>query len=134
MTDPISSSFRGVDLLCSKGITAIIDESLKIIECNKAFEDFTGYLRQEIINASPEIFIAAIEHEKANELLTNALSGRPENEYLSFITPKKEKRVGNVSLVPFFEDGVAVGVYCFIKDVSVKIKNNKKTFFHRDKC
>ena len=128
MTDPISSSFRGVDLLCSKGITAIIDESLKIIECNKAFEDFTGYLRQEIINASPEIFIAAIEHEKANELLTNALSGRPENEYLSFITPKKEKRVGNVSLVPFFEDGVAVGVYCFIKDVSVKIKNNKKTF------
>lgn len=128
MTDPVSRSFKGIDLLCSKGITAILDESLKLIQCNQAFIEFTGYPRQQLINSSAELFISPLEHEKINDLLTNALSGRPENEYFSFITPTKERKIGNVSLVPFFEEGVVSGVYWFIKDVSARVRSNKNTF------
>ena len=126
MNSPISAAFfKGYDLISASEIIVIINQDFKIINCNSGFADFLKYEKDQVLEKELEEFIPLNEHSKTHFLVQNALSGQPGNEYISFRTINQKKKVGNVSVVPLFEDNLVTGVYCFIKDVSKKVFQNK---------
>lgn len=120
--------FKGIDLLSSSCITAILNDEGCLVNVNPQFCRFLELPKDAIINQPLEMFIKGNEKNKAGIFFENALGGQPENAYLGFITPGNERKIGNVTFVPLFEDQVITGVYCFIKDVSERVKENKNTF------
>ena len=129
MISPISAAaFKGYDLISASEIIIIINQDFRIINCNSGFSDFLQYEKKQVLDKELEEFIPVQEHSKIHFLIQNALGGQPGNEYISFRTINKKKKIGNVSVVPIFEDNLVTGVYCFIKDVSKKIFRNRSVF------
>src|SRR5687768_6999282 len=129
MAFPIPCSINNFDLVStSPGVVAVINDDFLIRDCSERFADFFELPKSLIIKKEFTDFVVLREQEKATTIVQNALSGQPENTYLSFATQGLKKKVGSISFVPLFENSVATGVFCFIKDVSNKVAQNKNIF------
>lgn len=128
MTSPPSYAINNWDIVSNSGVVAVIGDDFLILNCSDQFADFFELAKSSIIKKEFTDFVVLREQDKANNLMLNALSGRPENTYLSFVAPGEKKKVGNISLVPLFENNMVSGVFCFIKDVSNKVAQNKNIF------
>jgi len=129
MALPVSDPIHNCEIVSSSSaVVAIINDDFLILDCSDHFAGFFELPKSLIIKREFTDFVVLREQAKANTMVQNALSGQPENTYLSFVTRGTKKKVGNISFLPLFENSVVTGVFCFIKDVSNKVAQNKNVF------
>src|SRR5215210_2937649 len=104
MAFPIPYSISNFDIVSSSpGVVAVINDDFLILDCSERFAEFFELPKSLIIKKEFTDFVVLREQEKATAIVENALSGHPENTYLSFVTQSPKKKVGSISFVPLFD-------------------------------
>lgn len=126
--NPISTNANNILLLQN---TAEVAFSLNLKGCLLDYTAaFAEFLDQDCVAVGSGLVDFACSSEKhlALKFTRKALSGIPAHGHLAFRTSKGEKRIGRITLVPFFEDGTIAGASGFIKDVTETVNSNKEAF------
>ncbi|MDB5195693.1 MAG: hypothetical protein JWP88_63 [Flaviaesturariibacter sp.] len=108
-------------------IAFLVDLDGNITDYNKAFASFLDHSSTSL-KASIIDFTCSSEKHLALKFTRKATSGIPAYGHLAFRTGTGEQRIGKITLVPFFEDGVIAGATGFIQDVTQTVNSNKETF------
>jgi len=92
-----------------------------------ASQQLLQFLEKENVKGQPFFKLAIeAEKEKAANFCNDVLAGTPVFGYLALQHNGDEKKVVNLSMVPMLEEAHISGAYCFFKDVTETVINNKK--------
>ncbi|MDB5251738.1 MAG: multi-sensor hybrid histidine kinase, partial [Flaviaesturariibacter sp.] len=117
-----------IDLSATEEIAFLLDGAGLITAVNKAFKAFVGYPAADVDGMTLPDFIVPAEKPRAREFVRKALVGSPAYGHLAFQTRSGERRIGKVTIVPCFENGVATGACCFVQDVTATVNLNRDIY------
>jgi PAS domain S-box-containing protein len=101
------------------------DRHSRLLRCNELLCRFLGLSLDLLLHRDFTELPVPEEREKAATLLGNAQKGLPDTGYLAFHTPEGRK-LGQVTIVPQFQNGQPAGVFGFILDATDRIEKTRK--------
>ncbi|GAA4341604.1 PAS domain S-box protein [Flaviaesturariibacter amylovorans] len=103
------------------------DAAGRIAGCNALLPEFLGSTEDALLQRPFAAFAEEGERDKAQQLLDSALQGQPDTGYIAFPTPAGRK-LGQVTVVPMFQDGQPSGLFGFIHDATDRIEKTVRLF------
>jgi PAS domain S-box-containing protein len=100
------------------------DGDSRILCCNSLLCDFLGLSEKDLLKRSFSELPVPEERQRAAQLLLRASEGLPDTGYLAFMTPKGRK-LGQITVVPQFNNGQPAGVFGFILDATDRIEKTR---------
>lgn len=111
----------------AKGMVAVFNNNGFITSVSHQLAQFLAASEDELIGGHFAQWAVEDEKEKAQNFCNDVLAGIPVFGYLALQPVGAPKKVVNLSMVPLVNDGCISGAYCFLKDVTETVVNNKKT-------
>lgn len=110
----------------AKGMVAVLNTNGIITKASHHLAQFLAADEEELTGQFFTHLAIADEREKAAAFCNDVLAGIPVFGYLALQHVGAAKKVVNLSMVPLVTDGNISGAYCFLKDVTETVVNNKK--------
>ncbi len=114
--------FRSLFTYVPEAVFAL-DMEGNIVDCNVAAENMTGYSREELVHSPLSMTVAPELHERLASHLAKASTGAMQQIELQRVRRDGSRYTSVSSKTPIIIDGVLVGIFSIVRDVTVERAN-----------